>query len=256
MSHELRTPLNSLLILAKLLGDNPDGNLTDKQIEFANTIHNAGADLLGLINDILDLSKVEAGKMDVARRRGLGGRGARRRSSGRSRRSPSEKGLAFELDFAESALPTIVTDQQRLQQVLKNLLSNAFKFTEDGRRRPPGRARRRAARQFAERRRSRAPSTWSPSRSSTRASGSPHDKLRLIFEAFQQADGTTSRRYGGTGLGLSISREIARLLGGEIHVESTPGEGSTFTLYLPDRYVEHAPAATRRRAPARPSRPG
>ena len=139
MSHELRTPLNSLLILAKLLADNPDGNLTEKQIEFANTIHNAGAELLGLINDILDLSKVEAGKMDVQRRP----RSRSPTSWPALERSftpvADEKGLTFELDFAENALPTIVTDQQRLQQVLKNLLSNAFKFTDDGRRRPPGR---------------------------------------------------------------------------------------------------------------------
>ena len=135
MSHELRTPLNSLLILAKLLADNADGNLTDKQIEFATTIHNAGAELLGLINDILDLSKVEAGKMDVNVAEVVGRGGAGARSSARSCRSRPRRSSRFELDFAENALPTIVTDQQRLQQVLKNLLSNAFKFTDDGRRR-------------------------------------------------------------------------------------------------------------------------
>jgi len=241
MSHELRTPLNSLLILAKLLGDNVDGNLTDKQIEFANTIHNAGAELLGLINDILDLSKVEAGKMSVhvAEIAVADELAALERSF-----APvvEEKKLTFELDFAESGLPRIVTDQQRLQQVLKNLLSNAFKFTEKGgvvlrvAEAPPGR-------QFGGVTLANAAHVVGFSVEDTGV-GIAADKLRLIFEAFQQSDGTTSRRYGGTGLGLSISREIARLLGGEIHVESTPGEGSTFTLYLPDQYVEQALAET------------
>jgi len=240
MSHELRTPLNSLLILAKLLGDNPDGNLTEKQVEFANTIHNAGAELLGLINDILDLSKVEAGKMDVhaAEVSVADELGALERSF-----APvaEEQGLTFELDFAENAVPTIVTDPQRLQQVLKNLLSNAFKFTEQG-----GVVLRVAEaedRQFAGGALARAERVIAFSVVDTGV-GIAEDKLRLIFEAFQQADGTTSRRYGGTGLGLSISREIARLLGGEIHVESTPGEGSTFTLFLPERYVEVGQATT------------
>ncbi len=241
MSHELRTPLNSLLILAKLLGDNIGGNLTAKQIEFANTIHNAGAELLGLINDILDLSKVEAGKMDVH-----AGEVSVAEELATLERSfmpvAAEKGLTFELDFAETALPTVVTDQQRLQQILKNLLSNAFKFTDSGgvvlrvSQAPPGR-------QFASETLAGAAHVVGFSVVDTGV-GIAADKLRVIFEAFQQADGTTSRRYGGTGLGLSISREIARLLGGEIHVESAPGEGSTFTLYLPDVFVEHAPAAT------------
>jgi CheY-like chemotaxis protein len=241
MSHELRTPLNSLLILAKLLGDNPDGNLTEKQIEFATTIHNAGSELLGLINDILDLSKVEAGKMDVnAGEVSVAGELAALERSFMP--VAAEKGLSFELDFAENALPTIVTDQQRLQQVLKNLLSNAFKFTETGGvvlrvgQPKPGH-------QFAGGVLAHADRVIGFSVVDTGV-GIPRDKLRLIFEAFQQADGTTSRRYGGTGLGLSISREIARLLGGEIHVDSTPGEGSTFTLYLPEQYVETLPAAT------------
>ncbi|MDQ3067284.1 MAG: response regulator, partial [Actinomycetota bacterium] len=241
MSHELRTPLNSLLILAKLLGDNVDGNLTPKQIEFASTIHNAGSELLSLINDILDLSKVEAGKMDVN-----AGEVSVAEELASLERSflpvAEEKGLTFELDFAENALPTIVTDQQRLQQVLKNLLSNAFKFTETGGvvirvgQAPE-------SRQFAGDVLARAQRVIGFSVEDTGV-GIAADKLRLIFEAFQQADGTTSRRFGGTGLGLSISREIARLLGGEIHVESAPGQGSTFTLYLPDRYVEQQPAAT------------
>jgi HAMP domain-containing protein/CheY-like chemotaxis protein/GAF domain-containing protein len=235
MSHELRTPLNSLLILAKLLGDNPDGNLTEKQVEFANTIHNAGAELLGLINDILDLSKVEAGKMDVH----VAEVSVADELQALERAFlpvAEEKGLSFELDFAADAPATLVTDRQRLQQVLKNLLSNAFKFTETGgvvlR---VGRAA--AGRQFAGDNLMRAEQVIAFSVADT-GIGISRDKLRLIFEAFQQADGTTSRRYGGTGLGLSISREIARLLGGEIHVDSTPGEGSTFTLFLPDRYVE------------------
>jgi HAMP domain-containing protein/CheY-like chemotaxis protein len=238
MSHELRTPLNSLLILAKLLGDNAAGNLTEKQIEFATTIHNAGSELLGLINDILDLSKVEAGKMDV----NIGEVSVAEELAALERSFmplAAEKGLSFELDFAENALATIVTDQQRLQQVLKNLLSNAFKFTEQGS--VVLRVGQADGRQFAGDALSKAERVIGFSVVDTGV-GIPHDKLRLIFEAFQQADGTTSRRYGGTGLGLSISREIARLLGGEIHVESTPGEGSTFTLYLPERYVEQAPA--------------
>jgi HAMP domain-containing protein/signal transduction histidine kinase/CheY-like chemotaxis protein len=235
MSHELRTPLNSLLILAKLLGDNPDGNLTEKQVEFANTIHNAGAELLGLINDILDLSKVEAGKMDVhVAEVSVADELAQLERAFLP--VAEERGLTFELDFAEDALPTLATDPQRLQQVLKNLLSNAFKFTESGGvvlrvAQPP------EGQQFAGETLNAAERVVGFSVVDT-GIGIPRDKLRLIFEAFQQADGTTSRRYGGTGLGLSISREIARLLGGEIHVESEAGKGSTFTLYLPERYVE------------------
>ncbi len=241
MSHELRTPLNSLLILAKLLADNGEGNLTEKQKEFASTIHNAGSELLGLINDILDLSKVEAGKMDLH----VGEVSVADELAALERSfAPvaEEQGLSFELDFAENAVPTIATDRQRLQQVLKNLLSNAFKFTESGGvvlrvgQAPEGR-------QFAGDALAHAERVIGFSVIDTGV-GIAADKLRLIFEAFQQADGTTSRRYGGTGLGLSISREIARLLSGEIHVESAPGEGSTFTLYLPERYVETTPAAT------------
>ncbi|MFL5934801.1 MAG: response regulator, partial [Gaiellaceae bacterium] len=241
MSHELRTPLNSLLILTKLLGDNAEGNLTDKQIEFARTIHNAGAELLGLINDILDLSKVEAGKMDVnAVEVAISDELALLERSFAP--IAEEKGLSFELDYADDALPTILTDPQRLQQVLKNLLSNAFKFTEEGGvtlrvSQPP------AGMQFAGDALAHADRVVAFSVVDT-GIGIPADKVRLIFEAFQQADGTTSRRYGGTGLGLSISREIARLLGGEIHVESRPDEGSTFTLYVPERFVAHVPAET------------
>jgi HAMP domain-containing protein/CheY-like chemotaxis protein/signal transduction histidine kinase len=233
MSHELRTPLNSLLILAKLLAENPDDNLTGKQIEFADTIYSAGSDLLGLINDILDLSKVEAGRMDVnvgeVKLTDL------RDFVERSFRAVSQdKEVEFEIEVhGANVPPTIETDEQRLQQVLKNLLSNAFKFTEQGS--VKLRVSLAEGRQFASEALSRAEAVIEFAVSDTGV-GIPREKLHLIFEAFQQADGTTSRRFGGTGLGLSISREIARLLGGEIHVESTVGEGSTFTLFLPARY--------------------
>jgi len=230
MSHELRTPLNSLLILAKLLQDNVEQTLTEKQVEFAKTIYTAGSDLLELINDILDLSKVEAGKMDVnisqVRLDGI---------TDYARRSFSpvadQKGLAFELEIADGLPEQMTTDEQRLQQILKNLLSNAFKFTDKGQvtlridAAPAGI-------RFMNDNLNAAEKVLSFSVSDT-GIGIAEDKLRLIFEAFQQADGTTSRKYGGTGLGLSISREIARLLGGEIKVESKAGSGSTFTLYLP-----------------------
>ena len=241
MSHELRTPLNSLLILAKLLGDNPDGNLTEKQIEFSKTIHQAGSDLLGLINDILDLSKVEAGRMDV--NVDAVSISAELASLERAFAAVAEeKGLAFELEVAPGSPATIETDPQRLQQVLRNLLSNALKFTEHGT------VTLRAGLadpelRFAGEILSQAELVVAFSVVDT-GIGIPADKLRLIFEAFQQADGTTSRRFGGTGLGLSISREIARLLGGEIRVESTLGEGSTFTLFLPARFVSHPAALT------------
>jgi hypothetical protein len=232
MSHELRTPLNSLLILAKLLGENPDQNLNDKQIEFANTIYSAGSDLLDLINDILDLSKVEAGRMDVhvddVKLSDL------RDFVERAFQPVAEdKDLAFEIEVRGANVPpTIETDEQRLQQVLKNLLSNAFKFTDvGGVKLRIGIA---EGRQFASESLSHADAVIEFAVEDTGV-GIARDKLRLIFEAFQQADGTTSRRYGGTGLGLSISREIARILGGEIHVESKVGEGSVFSLFLPAR---------------------
>ncbi len=238
MSHELRTPLNSLLILAKLLGENTDSNLNEKQIEFANTIYGAGSDLLNLINDILDLSKVEAGRMDVnvgdVKLTDL------RDFVERSFRPVAEdNSLDFEIEVRGANVPpTIETDEQRLQQVIKNLLSNAFKFTDSGEvKLRIGLA---EGRQFASEALSRAEAVLEFTVVDTGV-GITQDKLRLIFEAFQQADGTTSRRYGGTGLGLSISREIARLLGGEIHVESEVGKGSTFTLFLPATYqpLEH-----------------
>ncbi|MEA2382776.1 MAG: hypothetical protein QOH72_2747, partial [Solirubrobacteraceae bacterium] len=217
MSHELRTPLNSLLILSRMLAENPAGNLEDQQVEFAETIHAAGNDLLALINDILDLSKVEAGKMDLH----LGQLALIDLCDDVERAFrpvAEEKGLRFTID-RDPALPAaIVTDEQRLEQILRNLLSNAVKFTHEGSvtlRIEPGEE-----------------DTLSFSVTDTGV-GIPDEKLQLIFETFQQADGATSRKYGGTGLGLSISREIARLLGGEIRVVSTPGAGSTFTLLLP-----------------------
>src|SRR6476469_5113810 len=230
MSHELRTPLNSLLILAKLLADNQEGTLNEKQIEFARTIYNAGSDLLELINDILDLSKVEAGKMDV-NAQPVQPAAIADYVERTFRPVAEQKALDFHVNLADDLPATIVTDEQRLQQVIKNLLSNAFKFTERGEVTLTVAPAPEDARFFEQTLRN-AASVVRFEVADT-GIGISDDKLKLIFEAFQQADGTTSRRYGGTGLGLSISREIARLLGGEIRVESTSGKGSTFTLFLP-----------------------
>ncbi len=230
MSHELRTPLNSLLILAKLLSDNPEGNLTSKQVEYSGTIHSAGADLLGLINDILDLAKIESGTMsvDINQIRFTDLQDQMERTF---RQVAQYKGLNFTVKLDEKLPQTISTDAKRLQQVLKNLLSNAFKFTERGEV---------CLQVFV------AGAGWSPNYETLNSAtgvvafevrdtgiGIAADKQKLIFEAFQQADGTTSRKYGGTGLGLSISREIARILEGEIQLVSHLAQGSTFTLYLP-----------------------
>jgi signal transduction histidine kinase/HAMP domain-containing protein/ActR/RegA family two-component response regulator len=249
MSHELRTPLNSLLLLSRLLADNTDQNLTDRQIEFASTIHNAGADLLRLIDDILDLSKIEAGRVDVepapvdlAEVRGFVERAFRPQAE--------HKGLELRVEAAPGLPDEIITDGRRLQQILRNLLSNAVKFTSggsveltmapaaDGVRGPAG---------------DEGPMVAFTVRDS--GIGIAHDKLAMIFEAFQQADGTTSRKYGGTGLGLSISRELARLLGGAITVSSRPGAGSEFTLYLPQRLPQGMPVQGGRPAQTRPVSP-
>ncbi|MFF5019663.1 HAMP domain-containing protein [Streptomyces sp. NPDC001165] len=238
MSHELRTPLNSLLILAKLLADNADTNLTPKQVEFAETIHGAGSDLLQLINDILDLSKVEAGKMDVSPTR-IALVQLVDYVEATFRPLTAEKGLDLSVRVSPELPATLHTDEQRLLQVLRNLLSNAVKFTDSGSVelviRPAGGGVPQVIReQLLEAGALSDPDAPLIAFSVTDTGiGIAASKMRVIFEAFKQADGTTSRKYGGTGLGLSISREIAQLLGGEIHAQSEPGRGSTFTLYLP-----------------------
>ncbi|MFH9216312.1 HAMP domain-containing protein [Streptomyces globisporus] len=246
MSHELRTPLNSLLILAKLLADNAEGNLSPKQVEFAETIHGAGSDLLQLINDILDLSKVEAGKMDVSPTR-IALVQLVDYVEATFRPLTAEKGLDFSVRVSPELPATLHTDEQRLLQVLRNLLSNAVKFTDTGAVelviRPAGADVPNAIREHlleAGSLRDADADLIAFSVTDT-GIGIASSKMLVIFEAFKQADGTTSRKYGGTGLGLSISREIARLLGGEIHAASEPGRGSTFTLYLPLHRAELPP---------------
>ncbi|MBD9460089.1 response regulator [Pseudomonas sp. PDM05] len=233
MSHELRTPLNSSLILAKLLAENPQENLSAEQVKFAESIYSAGNDLLNLINDILDISKVEAGKLEV---RPETSSVARLVDGLRGMFEPlaADRKLGFQVDIQDDAPAMLFTDRQRLEQILKNLLSNAVKFTEQG----------------------------EVSLSVSGASGEgiaftvrdsgigiAPDQQESIFEAFRQADGTTNRRYGGTGLGLSISRDLATLLGGYISVTSVPGEGSVFTLVLPEQYVERGEDAAPIEAP-------
>ncbi|MFF8615737.1 HAMP domain-containing protein [Streptomyces sp. NPDC015350] len=238
MSHELRTPLNSLLILAKLLADNAEGNLSPKQVEFAETIHGAGSDLLQLINDILDLTKVEAGKMDVSPTR-IALVQLVDYVEATFRPLTAEKGLDFSVRVSPELPATLNTDEQRLLQVLRNLLSNAVKFTDSG---AVELVIRRADKDVPNAIREQLLEAGSLTEADAgliafsvtdTGIGIASSKMLVIFEAFKQADGTTSRKYGGTGLGLSISREIARLLGGEIHAASEPGRGSTFTLYLP-----------------------
>ncbi|MFI7239326.1 HAMP domain-containing protein [Streptomyces cyaneofuscatus] len=246
MSHELRTPLNSLLILAKLLADNAEGNLSPKQVEFAETIHGAGSDLLQLINDILDLSKVEAGKMDVSPTR-IALVQLVDYVEATFRPLTAEKGLDFSVRVSPELPATLHTDEQRLLQVLRNLLSNAVKFTDSGAVelviRPAGADVPNAIREHLLEAGSLrdADSDLIAFSVTDTGIGIASSKMLVIFEAFKQADGTTSRKYGGTGLGLSISREIARLLGGEIHAASEPGRGSTFTLYLPLHRAELPP---------------
>jgi HAMP domain-containing protein/CheY-like chemotaxis protein/signal transduction histidine kinase len=248
MSHELRTPLNSILILGQQLTENPDGNLTVKQVEFARTIHGAGTDLLNLISDILDLSKIESGTVTVeaedilfSNLLDMVARPFRHEAENRQ--------LSFDVHVDANLGRSIVTDSKRLQQVLKNLLSNAFKFTAQGGVRLNVTA---------------AVGGWTAEHPILNQApavvafevadtgiGIPNEKQKIIFEAFQQADASTSRKYGGTGLGLAISRELSNLLGGEIHLRSTSGVGSAFTLYLPLRYV--GPTAAIRSVTARPA---
>ena len=226
VSHELRTPLNSLLILARLLAENPAANLSPKQVEYANVIHSSGSDLLLLINDILDLSRVEAGKLDVHPEPfALGSLAEDLRTVFEP--LAAEKRLEFAVASAPDVPAELVTDRQRLRQVLHNLLSNAVKFTQQGR------VDLRIRRETPQTPGAGAGLTFSVSDTGI---GISDDSLKTIFEAFQQGDGTTSRRYGGTGLGLAISREVAAVLGGRITARSEPGRGSTFTLYLPVTY--------------------
>jgi signal transduction histidine kinase/CheY-like chemotaxis protein/HAMP domain-containing protein len=242
MSHELRTPLNSMLILAKLLAE-AEGNLNAKQREFAKTIHSSGSDLLELINEILDLSKIESGMMEVEVSRVMLHDMAEYIER-TFRQIAQDRNLTFAIDLNPGLPASVFTDHRRLQQILKNLLSNAFKFTEKGGVRvdiAPAYGTWLAVHPVL----SRADSVIAFAVTDT-GIGIPVDKHHIVFEAFQQADGTTSRRYGGSGLGLSISREIAALLGGEIQLTSTPESGSTFTLYLPATYTPDITKLTRR----------
>jgi signal transduction histidine kinase/HAMP domain-containing protein/CheY-like chemotaxis protein len=228
MSHELRTPLNSLLVLAKLLSENPDGNLTGQQVEFARTIHDAGSDLLQLINDILDHSKVEAGKMDI-HPADLRLATLVEHLEATFRPMAADKGLRFEVHVKAGTPDRLYVDEQRLEQIMRNLLSNAVKFTSHGQvTLTIGNAEQADFEGLL-----RGAEGVIALAVADTGVGVAESKLSAIFDAFQQADGTTSRRYGGTGLGLSISRDIARLLSGEIRATSRPGKGSTFTLFLP-----------------------
>jgi CheY-like chemotaxis protein/HAMP domain-containing protein len=233
MSHELRTPLNSILILGQQLTENPDGNLSHKQVEFARTIHGAGTDLLNLISDILDLSKIESGTVSVDAEE-VYFSNLLEMIARPFRHEADNRRLQFEVAISPDLERSIFTDSKRLQQVLKNLLSNAFKFTAEG------------GVKLAV---APAASGWNPDHPTLRHApsvvsfevsdtgiGIPPEKQRIIFEAFQQADAGTSRKYGGTGLGLAISRELANLLGGEIQLRSAPDRGSVFTLFLPLNY--------------------
>ncbi|HEU4393971.1 MAG TPA: response regulator, partial [Planctomycetota bacterium] len=247
MSHELRSPLNSLLILSNQLARNQDGNLTDRQIEYARTIHAAGNDLLALINDILDLSKIESGTVSVEVE-DVQMDDLQEHLERNFRPVAESKHLEFEVRMEPDIPRSLRTDAKRLQQVLKNLLANAFKFTERG---------------LVEVRVFQATSGWEPENEElSRAAsvigfavrdtgiGIPPEKQQIVFEAFQQAEGSTSRKYGGTGLGLAISLELARLLGGDIGLRSATGEGSVFTLYLPRNHPTGRPGRPRTAARA------
>jgi HAMP domain-containing protein/signal transduction histidine kinase/CheY-like chemotaxis protein len=253
MSHELRTPLNSLLILSKLLSENAEGNLTTKQVDFARTVYSAGAELLALINDILDLSKIESGTMSVD----LGEvllTDLKDDLERTFKQVAEDKGLDLKISIEKSAGQSMFTDSKRLQQVLRNFLSNAIKFTDGG---------------SVHLRIFQTNVGWTPGITtldtaervlafaiSDTGIGIEPEKQKIIFEAFQQADGTTSRKYGGTGLGLAISREISNLLGGEIQVDSQIGQGSTFTFYIPQVqvYVGHMVHLQSNREPQRESK--
>ncbi len=233
MSHELRTPLNSLLILSKLLGDNQDGNLSDEQVKYARTIQSSGNDLLSLINDILDLSKIEAGHLQI---RAESVSLQRLTTDLKQMFEPMarERKLTFDIEIANDLPSTFESDRQRLEQVLKNLLSNAFKFTEHG---------------SVKLKLARGKADTILLAVTDSGIGIAHDQQQAIFEAFRQADGTISRKYGGTGLGLSISKELARLLGGALSLESQPGKGSTFIVTLPLAYDSARVAPREERAP-------
>ena len=250
MSHELRTPLNSILILGQQLADNPDRNLSDRQVEYARTIHGAGSDLLNLISDILDLSKIESGTVSVEAEE-VGFRLLEESVARTFRHEAERRNLSFSVEI-DRDLRSITTNSKRLQQVLKNLLSNAIKFTEHG---------------GVTMRVMRATSGWTPAHPILSTAGDviafevtdtgigiPPEKQRIIFEAFQQADASTNRRYGGTGLGLAISRGLSNLLGGEIQLRSKVGEGSTFTLYLPQTYADSGRSAAKPGVAARTER--
>jgi CheY-like chemotaxis protein/HAMP domain-containing protein len=250
MSHELRTPLNSILILGQQLTENPDGNLSGKQVEFARTIHGAGTDLLNLISDILDLSKIESGTVSVDAEE-VTFSNLLEMIARPFRHEADNRRLQFEVELSPLVERSITTDLKRLQQVLKNLLSNAFKFTAEG---------------GVKLKVSPAATGWNEDHPTLRRApsivafevsdtgiGILPEKQRIIFEAFQQADAGTSRKYGGTGLGLAISRELANLLGGEIQLRSTPGIGSVFTLYLPITYLGSASTKTGGTADSQPT---
>jgi CheY-like chemotaxis protein/HAMP domain-containing protein len=252
MSHELRTPLNSILILGQQLAENADTNLTGRQVEFAKTIHAAGTDLLHLISDILDLSKIESGTVTVDSE-DISFSHLRENMDRGFRHEAERRHLEFSVDFSPDLGTALSSDPKRLQQILKNLLSNAFKFTEQGSVR--------LAAQVAR-------AGWTPGHAVLDSAptvvafsvtdtgiGISTEKQRIVFEAFQQADAGTSRKYGGTGLGLAISREIAGLLGGELKLESAPGKGSTFTLYLPLHYTGSASGDAADARPARAAKP-